>query len=82
MEPNVIEHLWDTKPTTVFGILVVLLVLANIAQWRRNTKLEDMLLDMQREVLPTHQAVLNFMAEVRDDVKEVKDKFITKLLSK
>lgn len=83
MEPfQITERLWDLTPDTIYGILVVLLFFANVIQWRKNQALVEMLLEMQREVVPTNQAVLNFMAEVRDHVKDMKEGMLQKLLSK
>lgn len=77
--PN-LEHVWNTNSLTVFGVLVALLTVFNWLQWKRNRELTNILLDLTKEVVPTNQAVLNFMAEVRDDLKEVREKIIDKIL--
>lgn len=81
-EQNVIDRLWDTNSLTVYGILVVCLFIFNVFQWRRNQTLVDIMIEQQKEVLPTYSAVLAALKAVTEDVSELKGQVLDKLLSK
>ena len=81
MEDNtIIERLWDTNSLTVYGILVVLLFIFNVFQWRRNQALTDIMIEQQKEMLPTYSAVLEALRTVSADVEEMKEKILNRLL--
>ena len=81
MEDNtIIERLWDTNSLTVYGILVVLLFIFNVFQWRRNQALTDIMIEQQKEILPTYAAVLEALRTVSADVEEMKEKILNRLL--
>lgn len=84
MEDNttIIERLWDTNSLTVYGILVVCLFIFNVFQWRRNQALVDILIEQQKEVLPTYSAVLAALKTVTEDVTELKGQVLDKLLQR
>lgn len=79
-EITFIEKLWDTNSLTVYGILVVLLVIFNVFQWRRNQSLTDLIMEQHKEIVPTYAAVLARLEKVTEDIAEVKNKVLEKLL--
>ena len=79
-EITFIEKLWDTNSLTVYGILVVLLVIFNVFQWRRNQSLTDLIMEQHKEIVPTYAAVLARLEKVTEDIPEVKNKVLEKLL--
>jgi hypothetical protein len=79
---NLIEHTWNTTPLTVFGILVTLLVFANFVQWRRNSQLQDIILEQNAAYT---QAAVDFtllMRQTLESVEEIKSKMLSKFLDK
>lgn len=59
MEPQIIEKLWSVDPTSVFGVLVLLLALANYLQWRRICFLQNKIIEQNDDFNAGLKAIVN-----------------------
>lgn len=82
METQALEHLWAISPDTVFGALVAVLLLFNIIQYRRNRKLEDNLIALNRDANGALSTIVNTIQMMKNDQDEMRHTLLDKILSK
>lgn len=82
MEAQALEKLWNISPDAVYGALVAVLLLFNIIQYRRNRKLEDNLITLNRDVNTALAVTVNAITMMKDDVTEMRASFLPTILKK
>jgi hypothetical protein len=83
MDTNAFERLWGIGPDgTVYGALVFLLVAAIVVLYRRNRKLEDSLITLNRDANGALATIVNAIQMMKNDQDEMRHTLLDKLLSK
>ena len=80
METQALERLWHIGPDTVYGALVAVLLLFNVIQYRRNRKLEDNLIALNRDANAALSTIVNAIDMVKNDMAEIRERMLSKLL--
>lgn len=82
METTLLEHGFDISPTTVYGVLVVILAIANVMQYRTNRMLVETIIKLNQDSVATMHDFIAVAQNTMDAVNDVRDRILDKLIGK